>query len=116
MEHMSYLIRGTAMKNKLSNLNDYLFAQLERLGDESLVGDRLIEEINRAKSITNIAQQVVNNGNLALNAIKVKEEFFPDSKALPEIFDGAVPVSSDQRGSANSKRIPEKLKDRLGYE
>jgi len=102
------------VKNKLSDLNNHLFAQLERLGDESLVGDRLLEEIGRAKAITNIAQQIVNNGNLALNAIKVKEEFFPDSKALPEIFDAATPISQDSRGSINKKKIPDKL--RIEYE
>ncbi|MCM1564905.1 MAG: hypothetical protein NC238_02915 [Dehalobacter sp.] len=102
------------MKNKLTDLNNHLFAQLERLGEESLTGDKLLEEIGRAKAVTNVAQQIVNNGNLALNAIKVKEEFFPDSKALPEIFEGAIPIPQDSRGSANSRKIPEKLK--IDYE
>lgn len=98
------------MKNKLTDLNNHLFEQLERLNNDELVGDKLIEEISRAKSITNIAQQIVNSGNLALNAIKVKEEFFPDSKALPEIFDGAVPITPGPRDSANQKKIPDKLR------
>lgn len=46
------------MKNKLSDLNNVLFAQLERLSAEDLKGDALTEEIGRAKSITNIAQQI----------------------------------------------------------
>lgn len=103
------------MKNKLSDLNNHLFAQLERLGDESLKGDALTEEISRAKAITNVAQQIVNNGNLVLNAIKTKEEYFPGQKALPEIFsdtDAAGVVES--RNASKTKRIPAGLKD--GYD
>jgi hypothetical protein len=56
------------MQNKLSDLNNHLFAQLERLGDEELAGDKLAEEINRAKAVTDVAQQIIANGNLVLKA------------------------------------------------
>jgi hypothetical protein len=56
------------MKNKLSDLNNHLFSQLERLGEEDLVGDKLFEEINRAKAVTDVAQQIIANGNLVLKA------------------------------------------------
>jgi len=35
------------MKNNLSNLNDYLFEQLDRLTNDDLVGEILREEIER---------------------------------------------------------------------
>lgn len=56
------------MKNKLSDLNDHLFMQLERLGDESLEPDKLMKEIDRGKAITAVAQQIIANGKLVLDA------------------------------------------------
>lgn len=63
------------MKNKLTDLNNHLFEELERLNDEDLKGDALQEERERAKSIANIAQTIINNGELALKAIKHYEEY-----------------------------------------
>ena len=37
--------------NTMMDLNDHLFAELERLGDEGLEGEALEKEINRAKAI-----------------------------------------------------------------
>ena len=56
------------MKNKLIDLNNHLFAQMERLSDEKLKGDKLIEEISRAKAVGSIAAQVIGNARLALDA------------------------------------------------
>lgn len=63
------------MKNKLSDLNDHLFAQLERLNDEDLKGEKLEEEIERSKAITGVSKEVVANARLVLDAQKHKAEF-----------------------------------------
>lgn len=62
------------MKNKLTDLNNHLFTQLERLNEEGLEGDKLADEIARAKAITSISSQIISNGSLVLEANKFKAE------------------------------------------
>lgn len=59
------------MKNKLSDLNDHLFMQLERLGDEDLDQEGLQREIERSKAISGIAREVVSNANTMLRAAEL---------------------------------------------
>jgi len=54
--------------NQLIDLNDRLFDEMRRLSNEGLKGDKLREEIDRAKSVSNVAAQIINNANLALKA------------------------------------------------
>lgn len=56
------------MKNKLIDLNNHLFAQLERLGEENLSGEKLNAEVARSKAMTGLASSVVTNARLALDA------------------------------------------------
>ncbi len=74
------------MKNKLIDLNDHLFAQLERLSDEDTKGEALKEEIERAKSVTGISKVIVDNAKLALDAEKFKTEY--QAKELPKMIGG----------------------------
>lgn len=56
------------MKNKLTDLNNHLFAELERLGDEELSDEALDKEIARAKGIAEISEKIISNANLTLKA------------------------------------------------
>ena len=77
------------MKNTLGDLNNHLFAQIERLGDEELKGDKLLEEINRSKAISDIAKGIISNGNLVLQAEKFTAETLGRSKAAtPKMLEG----------------------------
>ncbi len=62
-------------RTTLADLNSHLFEQLERLNDDDLTGEKLQEERERAKSMANIAQTIINNGELALKAIKHYDEY-----------------------------------------
>ena len=62
------------MKNKLVDLNDHLFAQLERLSDEELKGDDLKEEIERSRAVGGVAQNIIGNAKLALDAQKAMQD------------------------------------------
>lgn len=55
-------------KQNLSDLNGYLFEQLERLNDEELSEKELKKEINRAKAITSVADKIISNADVVLKA------------------------------------------------
>lgn len=75
------------MKNKLSDLNNHLFAQLERLSDEGVTGKALQEEIDRSKAITGVAREIVLNGRLALEAQKCLSENLISKNTAPEMLE-----------------------------
>ena len=56
------------MKNKLSDLNNHLFAQLERLGDEDLTPEQIDQESTRGEAIVAVADQIVRNADLQFKA------------------------------------------------
>jgi len=68
------------MKNKLSDLNNHLFAQLERLGDEDIKGDELKDEIERGKSMASVAKEIVSNAKLALDVAVKYDEMSQNAK------------------------------------
>lgn len=63
------------MQNKLSDLNNHLFAEMERLGNEDLSAEELTTEIERARAITVVASKIIDNANLVLKAEIAKGEY-----------------------------------------
>ncbi|MCE9565787.1 MAG: hypothetical protein K8U57_27495 [Planctomycetes bacterium] len=92
------------MKNKMNDLNDHLFAQLERLSDENLDEKGLEREVQRTSSIVNVSEQIINNAQVALNAAELVakhgrgnwENMLPnvDGKPKPPV----IPDFSDKGG------------------
>lgn len=64
------------MRNKLIDLNDLLFAELERLNDDDIMGDKESAELEmaRASAIGKMAQTIINNAQVMLNAATVSDK------------------------------------------
>ncbi len=75
-------------RNKLIDLNNHLFEQLERLNDEDLVGEELDQEIKRSKAIATISKTIISNANVVLEAKKHFDEYGIDIKDQPAAFIG----------------------------
>ncbi|OMF35222.1 hypothetical protein BK133_10950 [Paenibacillus sp. FSL H8-0548] len=76
------------MRNTLGDLNNHLFSQLERLSDEDLSGDKLAEEINRAKAVTSVASQIISNGSLVLEARRLADDRLNADTSIPKMLEG----------------------------
>lgn len=74
-------------KNKLDDLNDHLFLALERINDDDLDNDELTKEIQRAKAVTGVASQIIANGNLALAAMRMRDNAMDADLRLPPMLD-----------------------------
>ena len=63
------------MKSTLTDLNNHLFEQLERLNDDDLTDDQLDKELRRAEGMTKIAGQIIQNADLAYKTMVKMAEF-----------------------------------------
>jgi hypothetical protein len=84
------VVKGEVLmaRSTLGDLNLHLFAQLERLGDEDIKGDKLREEINRAEAVTAVAQQIISNGALVLKVKQLSVNKFDSDMQIPKMLEG----------------------------
>ena len=75
------------MKNKLIDLNDHLYAQMERLTDESVRTDKMKIEIDRSRAVTDVAKRIIETGRLALDSLKESAKYTGDLKEVPTMLD-----------------------------
>ncbi len=80
-------------KNSLKDLNNHLFAQMERLGDEDITQEDLKKEVERAKAINGIAKNIIDNTRIAMDGVKLAYETLPGNEKgnLPEQFNWMFP-------------------------
>ena len=82
------------MKNKLTDLNNHLFMQLERLGDELLTSEQIEHEVKRTDAIVSVSEQIINNATIALKSAELlsKNGYRDWEAALPMIEKKANPA------------------------
>lgn len=80
--------KGEIMKNSLEDLNNHLFAAIERLNDEEITGDALRDEIGRAKAITDVAEKIIDNGTLVLRAEELRLSYSSNNIKIPKFLEG----------------------------
>jgi cyanate lyase len=75
------------MKNRLSDLNDHLFAQIERLSEEGLTPEKLETEVKRGNAIVAVADQILRHASLQVQAAKILADSgdLNASRLLPEL-------------------------------
>lgn len=78
------------MKNTLEDLNNHLFAQLERLSDEDLSSEELEKEITRTKAITEVAGKIIDNSSTVLEAMRLVKgkDGVVEKEDLPKMITG----------------------------
>lgn len=74
-------------RNKMIDLNNHLFEQLEKLNDGDLEGYQLEEEIERTKAIVQISNSIIQVGQLTLEGQKFMHDSGRSSAKLPMMLD-----------------------------
>ena len=77
------------MKNKLIDLNNHLFEQMERLNDDDLTDDQLEKEVKRARAMEGLATNIIDNAKLALESQKFIQDYgySATTPQLPEMLE-----------------------------
>lgn len=77
------------MKNTLSDLNNILFEQLERLSDDDMTDEELEKQLKKTDQIVKVSEKIIANGELAFKAIQHKDKFYgTGDKQLPPMLEG----------------------------
>lgn len=92
------------MKNKLVDLNNHLFAQIERLSDEELTEEGLAKECKRTEAIVRIGEQIIENAALALSGAKLVAEYGGKFETMLPMLENKDAVMEDRRDARDKPR------------
>lgn len=68
------------MRNKLTDLNNILFEQLERLQDDDISNEDFEKELQRTSAVTKVSKVIIDTAALSLQALKAVNEIGSDQK------------------------------------
>lgn len=81
------------MKNRLADLNNHLFAQLERLSEEDLTPEQIEQEVKRTDAIVAVSEQIIRNTDTTLRAATLVANHGDRFMAvLPTVFQQQAPA------------------------
>lgn len=75
-------------RNTLGDLNNFLFAQLERLDNEEMSAEELTKEIERSKAIAGVSSQIIQNANTVLKAQQFYDDRHDIEAKKPKMLEG----------------------------
>lgn len=78
------------MSGSLADLNGYMFQQLDRLSRDGMSPEELKAEIGRANAMTRVAERVIAGADIAMRALKLKDEAMDADFKLPKLLDGGA--------------------------
>lgn len=73
-------------RNIFANVNDHIFAELERL--ESAKGDELEAEIERARAVGALCHTAIGNANSMMRAVTMQHELAGRVVEMPRMLAG----------------------------
>lgn len=75
------------MGNALSDLNNILFSQIQRLANgENLNPEDMKKEIEKAKAIEGLSKQIISNAKLQLDAVKFSNTSRTAARQMPDVL------------------------------
>ena len=74
------------MQNSLTDLNNHLFLELERLNDEEINQDNLQFELQRAKGISQVADKILHTASVLLDAKKHFDTMGDSYEDIPKML------------------------------
>lgn len=87
------------MKNGMLDLNDHLFAQLERLAEPDLTTEQLEAEISRSQAMVSVADRITDNAKTRITAARLfAEHGHAVLDMLPAVGHSTTKQISDQSG------------------
>lgn len=98
------------MKNKISDLRNYMFEALERLSDDSLTADELEREIKRAAAVSEVGKVIVDSAKTEVTFLKLtgkKNKGFIEEEETENFID--EPKKIERPSAEYSNHSPMKI-------
>ena len=93
------------MKNKISDLRDHMFAQLERLGNENITEEELKQEISRAQAISEVGKVIVESAKTEVMYAKLTGRRGDEPTKFLEVDEQIPPIERPEATYSNKSAL-----------